>query len=297
MALAMAPSAAEAALATSMLHRDSETEDFLDDSDWETLTGTDAIVDKLDVLYGFWEVQAVNGVTPADVGSDVFVMIFALKVLEKKQVNAGDTNDYRYGFGPMGDKDVFNDLFGTGNYATDNDTIAVVYSDSNGLPGTPWSSGVPSISDVETSKWLWEWGFSGGAPTYDTDVSFGSVGSEFWVAKSHSDTGSADDISFINGSGGAVTYWAAFNVLKENTALLGGVELLAFSKDIDGVAGLLPSTDAQVFVHGGNQSVTHSDWLLTDTDIYIKSTPEPSTWIALLGLALMGLIWRWRRSK
>lgn len=297
MCVAIAPAAADAALATALLKLNG-TEDFLDDADWERLidnTGSPTTVDEGDILYGFYEVQAVNGVTPGvgpGAGVEIFTAIFALKVKEKYDTGVVGAGRFRYGFEAVGTAAAFNSIFGPGSYATDDRTIAVMYSDPNGLPASPWSAGVPSISDVDTSNKLWEWGFrdSAGSPTYTSDVDFSAVGSEFWVASTASDS-----IVSLNGSGGALQYYNAINVTVTAPA---GVPLIAFSKDIDGGAFSLPSTTAQVFMQGQNQSSPDANWLLTDTDIFISSVPEPSAVVALAGMAVLGVgCWVARRRQ
>lgn len=307
-ALAISPSVAQAGLATDMLWKDGQTINNLEDSDYEGLTDNNSngnVVDVGDYLWGMWEVSKVQNMTtltnrtPGATGSDFFTAVFAMEVLKVNGVDTDfDSNDDHWVFGlgaiswdgSTPATDPFKTITGHDRLTTN--TFAIMFSDSDGIP-TP-SNG---FSEVGGTK-LWEWGFTTTPPYDDTkdDLGLSTPLSRFWIAET--DDQDFDTVTNLHYQASLdITHtFAAASSLTLLTHNHGGT--LGWVSD----AGLLtfPSTGAEGPIHlrgEEDQPASPGSPLLTNTDIYLKPIPEPSTWVALVGLALMGLVWRWRRSK
>lgn len=288
------PNVANAGYATDLLQKDNNplTYDTLDDRDWERLEGTDTHVDVGDTFYGFWQVDYVNGVKPSQAGTEYFLAVFALEVAAQRLVQTVDVDPgpgvnnvgiYEYGFKAAA-ASKWQSLFGvTPNAASG--TAVMVFSDPNLFSD---GNGIPEFADTNDGTLLWELGFRAD-PQYvdsnDTDSTFyNDVGSEYWLATA------PEDIAYA--ANGALTYWAAINVTWSNYALLQtlGVDLATWGFDPDGLTGPIPLKNAQVFLKGDSTSeIDHTGtWLITNTNIYVNSVPEPGIVAALIGVLLTG---------
>jgi len=306
------PQAAEAGALSNLLFTDGETINKLQDVDREGADlGSDTTLDVGDKLFGVYMIDFVEDVDPA-VGDDgissngdeqhfpttrTITAVFALEVVAKRTQADGDI---AYGFGPIAADATYNSLTKrTAAGASDRthaDTIAMVYiEDFDGSPPPPFDSN-PDMDDVgdtsDNALEIWEWGFS--TPSYDDDEDNLDVDSltYFWVANSDTDDFSADRIS--------LDYMASLDVLEKTAS---GLPLLDhnFKAGTTRDEFVFPDVMTAVQLVGQDDDDTDSSKHLplpTDTDIWIKPTPEPGSTIALVGLALMGLVgagWRKRR--
>jgi hypothetical protein len=296
-AVFVAPQLANAGLATDLLVKDGVTENTLNDYDWERLYNpanpTDTKIDVGDTVYGFWEVEPKNVSPGGKPSGDTFVAAFAIKCIAKVSTtytkDGEDVTDYRYGFAPVG-ADTFRDIFGL---TVNDNTAVVVFSDQDGFAAPPTTASSPSVADI-TGPRLFEFGF-GTTPVYDT-TGFKNIYSKastpYWVTTSLE----TDDMMVADGS--SDVKWAAALDLTANYTGLG---VVSYEKVVD--KGL-PAVSAQLFLSGASVAGEHglanpaAPWLITNSDIFVKVTPEPGQLVGLLGVAITTIgLWMIRRRR
>jgi len=260
---------------------------MLEDDDYESgilksVTSTDdATTLKVgDVLYGMLKVDPWVGTlddTPAHnlidqrfVTTNTFTGIFVVTVLSKTDDGAGG---YDWTFGPAAAGDW---SAATGNgYAPDiASTLLIAFDDDdapsfiNPLQGPTVANAMMTAADgIE----LWEFGFT------QQNVNL------FWRANTVS-----DDMLDLIGEPGLLTFQAALDVTQQGA----GPSLLWF----DWPLGVY----SQVQFEGRNQRSGQGLFTIpTDSEIYLRPTPEPGTFALLgLGLAAFGAVTiRRRRNK
>lgn len=316
---------AQAASGLDLLYLDGNTVNFLEDDDWEIVVKGEGNRDVTeleigDLVIGMFRITGSKDVSPATrPDKDAFTNGATLTGIFVTEY-AGTTDVDVYPAIPAFSDTIelgkfipydgsWSTLFGSkiplvGLEAlglpepTADGTIAIIYSDDDipavaggnqdfidqgsNPPGvvTSLSQAFDTASDGTV---LWEIGFAG----WNTVTDVTSNPNEWWY--SNGDTGVPPS---------SVEFFTSLNV----TANLGAPALLPHSWLFTGAnvnsIGLAATSAVQA---GGGRSTADAGLFLlsTDTDFYIKPTPEPGT-LALLGLGLVGIggvVYRRRRNK
>ncbi len=283
---------------------DGKTVNKLEDVDREgAVLGADNTLDVGDYLFGVWRIDFVEDVDPSSGGqiyptTRTITAVFAVQVAAKKTQEDGGI---AYGFNPIADNTTFDtltDRSGAGaSGRTSSNTIAMVYlEDFDGSPPPPFGAN-PAMKDVgdtgDNASEIYEWGF---APvTYDTNQDNLGVDSltYFWVADATTDDFTAVSI-------GSVLYAASMAMLDRASEAF---ELLPhnYLKGITRDDFTFPDVSTQVQLLGqtdGQFDSTKTLQVPTDTDIFIKPLPEPSSLVGLASALLAGtFVWRRRRKR
>jgi len=294
--------------ATSLLRTDGTTITYMEDNDWDKHIETDpegsanyGRITVGDYLVGMFAVQEYYGI-PSATGDPVsptvanFTGTYVLKVLEAAETNYGTFSRATITFGPAGVawSSIVPDMADpvSGNY---DETLVMFYSDSDSPnwvdqnPPTPATLSGALATATNGTK-VWEFGYTGAA-------------GETWFATTEDDdsTGGLDalDISQITDlSQEAAINNTYVNPLFSNIGFLKHDFVYQGGDGLGGSLGVF--TDLQLT--GGLQTATPDDEvhfdIATDSNFYLKVTPEPSSLVGLIGLGIMGLVgfvrYRWR---
>lgn len=275
---------ARAASAVDMLYKDTVTINQLEDNDWETHFNkdTDPSITVGDLLVGMYEIQSVRDVIPGlkpvvNPTTNTFTGVFVLKVATKTVVGGGL---YNFTFSAATAAEWAGLGVGLPAPAAAG-TVGMVFDDSstpfvNPNPAGPPGIG-PALATATDGVKLWEVGFAG-------------LPGEVWESLGPDVFGSPL-ISALSFSAAINTTFAkaGLPLLLPHNFVYNGITKLPVIFSQWQLTGRFETPGAQDLARFG---------LKTDTDLYIKPTPEPGS-LALLGLGLLGLggvIVRRRRS-
>ena len=300
---------------------------FLDDEDYEAFVGRDGTA--IDVSQGFpvpgqgsfllamWSVQTIfypPGSGAADPTTNTFTAISALKV---KSVTGSDTNTdsvddrFTYVFTPLQTAD-WNLLITTKgllpagarpNSASEGNTFVMTWDDGTKdnppdrwiTPDADGDKEAPSSPALDSSDWAADFGTALGTPLWEfgfTGTSGAPQNGEFFATTVQL-PGAGIDPSTVG-----VSYSAGLNVTYSHPAV--GTRIL-LPHDYNGYDWFSLGYLWQLQLNGciDNANMFGDGFLKSDTNIYIKPTPEPGS-IALLGLGLAAFgaaVYRRRRNR
>lgn len=273
------------ASALGLLYKDNVTINHLEDNDWETAIQNDnnSTLDVGDYLVGMFEIQLVRDVIPGtkpnvSPTTNTFTGVFLIEIATKV-VSATLVGGFDFTFTPVAAATW--GAVGLGlptPSAAGGGTLGFVFDDSSSpfVDPNPGGGLAGALATATDGIELWEVGFIG-----DAD--------EIWEATGPDSFGSflISDLDFS----------AALNVTE---AAAGTPLLLPHNFVYNGVTAPLRFSQWQLtgeFETGGAQDLANFS-IKTDTDLYIRPTPEPGS-LALIGLglaALGGVVYRRRRA-
>jgi hypothetical protein len=271
---------------TSLIIKDSQTITHLEDNDWEfllnadgSLSDKDSIVDVGDYLVGMYTIQFLDDAHPGtaagypkilDSTTGSISAVFMIEVVGKDTATPTIVGGADFAFAPAGSAAWTAIGLPT---PTSDDTMVMMYDDGSPFPFIDAKTGAfaTDIATAVDGTLFWEFGFAGG----------GLDPTEFWGAQV-----STDDISSV--AGGLGSFAGSLNV----TDYAAGFKLLPHDFVFSG-GNVGPGDAGEIFSQfqftGGFETLDSgisSFWdAQTDTDVYVRATPEPGS-LALLGLGL-----------
>ena len=287
----------------------------LEDTDYESHifdAGDDSEIKDGDILLAILEVDKNNTITGLDLllngstssslffdyseSTSNFTGVSLVKVDGDPTITGGGENaNYRFKAPTPAEW-----LTHTGLAAVDTNVMIVTFNDPPGSPHIDENAAsvAAAVATATNGTRLWEFGLDG---TTDT----------FWTAETEDDFLPDPDGGGPIPAGANPTridsitdldFLASLNVIDDNGLIAGGLELdkhgAMRDPDMSGFDASSFTADTQLQLQGGLQSGSSGVFdIKTDTNFYLKPTPEPASVLVWAGLAGVGFGLRRRRMK